>query len=153
ADVIVHACVEADARNCRPPLGAREAERVARSIADKKPRIGCNAVPEPAPTVVVLPWDEPIPLERSDGGPAPFPGGVFPETLERFVDEAERATQTPRDLSAMLVLGALSTAVGGKSFVEPRPGYREPLNTYLTVALDSGELKSSVKSLVFAPVD
>src|SRR5262249_52464727 len=39
------------------------------------------------------------------------------------------------------------------SFLQPRPGYREPLNMYLTVALDSGELKSSVKGVVFAPVD
>src|SRR5439155_9628523 len=72
---------------------------------------------------------------------------------ETFVDALTYSFQVPRDLPAMLTLGALSVALGGKFIVRPRRDYIEPVNLYLAVALPPGERKSGVKRMVCAPID
>ena len=60
--------------------------------------------------------------------------------------------QTPPDLAGCLVLTALSTAAGGRAVVEVRPGWHEPVNLYVVVALPPGERKSPAFKALTAPI-
>jgi replicative DNA helicase len=96
-------------------------------------------------------WEVPIPLTRSATLPS-FPVEVLPRWLADFVKAEAIATQTPTDLAGMLTLGALATAAGGRVRVEPRPGWTEPTNLYLAVAMEPGNRKSPVFSAVADPL-
>ncbi len=57
-----------------------------------------------------------------------FPSGVFPPLLEAEVTALAESTQVPRDLPAMMALGVLAAACGGRAVVQIKPGWRDPLN-------------------------
>jgi hypothetical protein len=96
-------------------------------------------------------WDQPIPLV--DGGPrTAFPVDALPDWLSDYTVGLARATQTPPDLPAVMVLGALAAAAGGRAVIEPRPGWREPSNLFIGVALPPGNRKSAVAQAVTAPL-
>jgi replicative DNA helicase len=61
-------------------------------------------------------------------------------------------TQTPLDLPGSLALAALATAAGGRAFAEVRPGWREPLNLFVVVAMPPGSRKSAVFAAMTAPL-
>ena len=107
--------------------------------------------PGQVPTISDAGWEQPIPLGRDAHLPA-FPVHVLPAWLADFVAAEAVATQTPADLAGMLVLGALATAAGGRVRVEPHPGWSEPLNLYLAVAMPPGNRKSPVFAAVTAPL-
>jgi replicative DNA helicase len=88
-------------------------------------------------------WTPPASLTRV-GALATFPAAALPGWLADFVQAVATATQTPTDLAGMLALSALATAAGGRVEVEPRPGFREPLNLFTAVALPPGNRKSAV---------
>lgn len=95
-------------------------------------------------------WPTPIPL----GVPhfSPWPPDVFPESLQGFVSELARATETPIELSSMATLSALSAAAQGKYIVQVKPDYYEPVNVWTAVALPSGSRKSAVQKHVTIPL-
>jgi hypothetical protein len=96
-------------------------------------------------------WETPVPL--ADAGRLPeFPVEAFPGWLRAYVVGLARATQTPVDLPGVMVLGALAAAAGGRAVVEARPGWREPTNLYLGVAMAPGNRKSAVARAVAAPL-
>jgi hypothetical protein len=95
--------------------------------------------------------DTPIPVTREAMLPT-FPCRVLPTWLADFVEALAVATQTPTDLPGMLALAACSTAAGGRVKVEVRPGWTEPTNLYVAVAMDPGNRKSPVFSGVCAPL-
>ena len=64
-------------------------------------------------------------------------GEIYARMCE-FVQAVATATQTPPDLAGMLVLGAVAAAVGGKLEIEGSPGYAEPLNLFLVIAIPPG---------------
>lgn len=97
-------------------------------------------------------WDVPIPLEMGTRVPD-FPTDVFPRWLGDQVDGVAEETQTPRDLPGMLALSALGTAIAKKVKVEVRPGWEEPVNLYVVVALLPGERKSAVFRKMTAPLE
>lgn len=96
-------------------------------------------------------WPQPIPF--TDFDPPPFPSHVLPSWLRDFVLGVARATQTPTDLAAMLGLAAMAVAVARKAEIEIKPGWREPLNLYVTVVMHSGSRKSAVFREVVAPIE
>lgn len=95
-------------------------------------------------------WEPPISLAVAVL--PPFPADVLPGWLDRFVDGLSTALQVPRELVALLALGAISAAVGGKVEIHPKPGHREPVHLWLVVALGPGNRKSAAVRAVVAPI-
>jgi hypothetical protein len=77
---------------------------------------------------------------------------IFPAWLADMIEAEAMATQTPPDLPAMLGLGCLATAAGGRVRAQPRPGWDEPTNLYTAIALDPGNRKSPVFAVMTAPL-
>ena len=96
-------------------------------------------------------WEEPVPLRAAVDLPA-FPVEALPDFLAAWVRAEATATQTPLDLPGMLVLAALATAAGGLARIQVRPGWQEPLNLFVVVALPPGSRKSAVFADVTRPL-
>jgi replicative DNA helicase len=95
-------------------------------------------------------WEIPVPL-RSYTLPE-FPVEILPDWLADFVCAEAVTTQTPKDLAGMLSLASCATALAGRFKVQVKPGWYEPLNLYVAVALPSGNRKSSVFRDVTLPI-
>lgn len=89
----------------------------------------------PAPWPDPEPWPQPTPLP-------PFPLHTLPEWAQAHTVAAADARQVPVDMTAMLAIGALSAAATGRATIHPNPGWAEPVNLYLVVAMRSGAGKS-----------
>jgi replicative DNA helicase len=96
-------------------------------------------------------WEEPTPLRAAVDLPA-FPVEALPDFLAAWVRAEATATQTPPDLPGMLVLATLATAAGGLARIQVRPGWQEPLNLFVVVALPPGSRKSAVFADVTRPL-
>ena len=81
-----------------------------------------------------------------------FPFDILPPVLGTWVEATALATQTPVELAALLALAVLSACIARRVLVEPRKGWTEPTNLYVTVILDSGNRKSAVFSAAIAPL-
>jgi hypothetical protein len=97
-------------------------------------------------------WEEPLPIGAGGSGPE-FPADVLPGWLGRWVEAVAVATQTPRDLAALLVLAIAGAGLATKFRIVPRPGWTESTNLLTVVALNSGERKSNVFALAMEPVE
>jgi len=96
-------------------------------------------------------WPPPLPL--IDTGALPeFPLEALPAWCAAFAAALAEATQTPADLAGMIVLASLAACAGGRVRVEVKPGWEEPLNLYVLVALPPGERKSAVFEAATAPL-
>jgi hypothetical protein len=78
---------------------------------------------------------------------------VLPDWLGAWVRADAEAKQTPPDLQALLGFGGCAAALARKFRVEIRPGWEEPTNLYLVVALPPGERKSAAFADALAPVE
>ena len=96
------------------------------------------------------PWEPPVPLPV--GERPPWPEGILPDPLAPYVAALAWATQTPPALAAVAVLGTLAAACAKRVAVVVRPGWREPVNLYLLVALPPGNRKSAVVAAAGAPL-
>jgi hypothetical protein len=94
-------------------------------------------------------WHEVIPLEDWVLPEIPT---LRPEWLENMVQAVAEATETPRDLAALMMLGTAAAAVQGKFLVQATPGYFEPLNIWVCPALDSGNRKTAVLNHAVRPL-
>jgi replicative DNA helicase len=97
------------------------------------------------------PWGQPLPLVDSRSLPE-FPVEMLPDWCAAYADALAEATQTPADLPGLLVLAGLAACAGGRVRVEVRPGWVEPLNLYVLVALPPGERKTAVFDAVTTPL-
>lgn len=88
-------------------------------------------------------WSDPMPLTASQAVPA-FPVDCLPPWAQLWTTELARETQTPPDLTAMLLLGSLATACGGRMRVRIRGNWFEPLNLFLLAVQPPGSRKSEV---------
>jgi len=94
----------------------------------------------------------PIPLDV-DATLPPWPRNVFPAVIEAYVDAVTESYQVPRDMPAIVALGAMATALVGKAQVlDPRAGHAESLSLYLFAVAASGERKSSTVNAMSAPI-
>lgn len=96
------------------------------------------------------PWADPEPLEQV-ALPA-FPVDTLPGWLGEWAIAEAEFTQTPVDLAACLGLACMSLAVSRGFEVEVRPGWVEPCNLWVVVALPPGERKSAVFSEATRPI-
>ncbi|MBT2641736.1 DUF3987 domain-containing protein [Bacillus sp. ISL-41] len=97
-----------------------------------------------------LEWDIPIPFNTY--ALPEFDSGIFPPTIKEMIDSVAHFTQTPVDLAAFCTFGVLSTALTNKFIVAPKEGWKEPLNTFTTVLLESSNRKSAVFNAMTEPV-
>jgi hypothetical protein len=100
-----------------------------------------EAVPVWAPATVE-PWPEIVSFDVLDL--PDFPTHGLPDVLRQWVEAESHATQTPADLAALLALAVCSACIARRVVVEPRPGWREPVNLYAAVLLEPGNRKSAV---------
>ena len=61
-------------------------------------------------------------------------------------------TESPEALSIGMVLASVSSVVARRLRVEVAPGYIEPCNLWVVVALAPGNRKSAVQSAAIAPL-
>lgn len=99
-----------------------------------------------------LSWDgPPTPLSARRLMPA-FPVDVLPGWVADMVGAVTEFHQTPPDLAGSIALAVLSAAAGGRVAVEVRPGWVEPVNLFVVVALPPGSRKSPVFKTLSAPL-
>ncbi len=97
-------------------------------------------------------WEPPAPLGEVGRNLPAFPIDVLPSWMSDFLAALATDTQTPRDLGGMLSLAALAAAASGRVMVEVRPGWLEPVNLFVVVALGPGNRKSAVHREIVAPI-
>ncbi|MGO2036487.1 MAG: DUF3987 domain-containing protein [Brevibacterium sp.] len=96
-------------------------------------------------------WPDPIPLNQKPAVPA-FPVSALPPVIADFATALAEDTQTPVDMSAAVALGTLAASVSGRATIKPKPSWTEPLGLYVVVAMDPGNMKSTVFRLTTAPL-
>jgi len=109
-----------------------------------------KAAEEWNPSQAQVVWPDLLRFEAADL--PEFPTGVLPGVLREWVEAESHATQTPADLAAMLALAVCGTCVARRVTVEPRPGWREPVNLFTAVLLEPGNRKSAVFSDAIRPL-
>lgn len=130
-------------RKCEPPLPEAEVKQTVKSIFDRHHlRAGTT---ESTPI-----WEAPIPLGNSQL--PPLPRGLFPDWLENMIVAVAAFTETPRELAVTFGLAVLATCCQKRFVVEPKSGYREPLNVWLIAALGPGNRKTGVMGAMIAPL-
>lgn len=95
-------------------------------------------------------WQPLIPLDM----PAlpSLKGGVLPGWAGKYAAALSDDTETPPELAIGMVLATVATASARLFRVMVHPGYFEPTNLWITVALSPGNRKSAVQSLASAPL-
>jgi putative DNA primase/helicase len=81
-----------------------------------------------------------------------FPTEALPEVLRRWVQAESHATQTPADLAGLLALAVCSATIARRVVVEPRAGWREPVNLFVAALLEPGNRKSAVFADALRPL-
>lgn len=81
-----------------------------------------------------------------------WPQNILPTTLEDFVRELARSTETPVELSVMLALAVVATTSQTKYQVQIKEGYIEPINLWTIGILPPASRKSSVYREATAPL-
>ncbi len=95
-------------------------------------------------------WQVPISLESAKL--PPWADDIFPERIQNFATALSSSTETPPELSAMMVLAAISAASQGKYRVRVKPDYFEPVNIWACAALPPGSRKTAVQMAATAPL-
>ena len=96
------------------------------------------------------PWEKPVSLKETT---APeLKTDLLPGILGEITRAVSIATETPLELAAGLILPVLGTACQGKFIVQVKPGYTEPVNIWVIVALDPANRKSSVLMKMTKPL-
>ena len=99
------------------------------------------------------PWPTPIPLSTEHPTPT-FPLHTLPGWAQHIIEQVARNIQTPEDLPATLLLGAIATIRLGKTWITyPRQNWRQPTNLYVAVAVPPSIGKTPVKNLIFKPIE
>ena len=96
------------------------------------------------------PWPEIISFDVLDL--PDFPTHALPDVLRQWVEAESHATQTPADLAGLLALAVCSACIARRVVVEPRPGWREPVNLFVAVLLEPGNRKSAVFADAMKPL-
>lgn len=121
-------------------------------IADGGAKEELNRLAEAAPvwTPNAQPWPEIVSFDVLDL--PDFPTHALPAALRRWVEAESHATQTPADLAGLLALSVCSVGIARRVVVEPRPGWREPVNLFTAVLLEPGNRKSAVFANAMKPI-
>jgi hypothetical protein len=77
---------------------------------------------------------------------------TFPAPLGPMIEAVARATETPSELPALMGLATVAASCQRVFEVEMEPGYIEPLSIWAVPALQSGNRKTAVHTLMTAPL-
>lgn len=94
-------------------------------------------------------------LERQPAAPAPFqpfPLGVLPEPLRRFVREGSTMIGCDPAYVALPLLPALASAIGNTHRIQIKRGWTEPAIIWATTVGESGTAKSPAQELALRPI-
>lgn len=80
-----------------------------------------------------------------------FPLSSFPPLLHEYCRSVAETTQTPPEMAAMMMLGALSTVALGV-MVDAGNGWTEEIGLYTLIVMGAAERKSSVMKAVCSPL-
>ncbi|MCP5408341.1 MAG: DUF3987 domain-containing protein [Chromatiaceae bacterium] len=127
-----------NATRCTPPLPDKEIVAIARSIQGYPTNDDQDIWPE------LVPLDAPN-QPRLDLVHLPGWAGDFSRAIAAD-------TETPHELAAGMVLVACATAAARRLRVMVKPGYIEPCNLWIVVALPPGNRKSSVQTSATSPL-
>lgn len=123
-------------------------------LAEFQAVVKAHSEPVPAgwleATAAATDWQAPISLQSATF--PPWPDDVFPAPIQAFVNGLSVSTETPPELSALMVLAALSAAAQGKYRVRVKPDYFEPVNVWTCAALPPGSRKTAVQGAATAPL-
>jgi hypothetical protein len=92
------------------------------------------------------------PVRLDNRKPPDLPDDIFAGWLGDMINAVSLATETPRELSAMAVLGILGTVCQKRFAIRPEPGYFESLAIWAVCALLPGNRKSAVMSELVRPL-
>lgn len=123
-------------------------------LAEFQAVVKAHSEPVPAgwleATAAATDWQAPISLQSATL--PPWPDDVFPPPIQAFVSGLSVSTETPPELSALMVLAALSAAAQGKYRVRVKPDYFEPVNVWTCAGLPPGSRKTAVQGAATAPL-
>ena len=94
---------------------------------------------------------EPFKASEFDKLPA-FPLMVLPNTLQNFVAATADSLEVVDDMVATSTLAVCALCVQKKFEIEPKPGWREPLNLYCCTIARPSERKTPALTAVMEPV-
>jgi replicative DNA helicase len=95
-------------------------------------------------------WPVPLPLDAEVV--PPFPLEALPPVLADFILDQSSLTQTPPDLSALLVLGVLGASCARRVDVAIGRTHVESLNLYIMAVAESGERKGPPMRAALEPL-
>lgn len=82
----------------------------------------------------------------------PFPVECLPDEIRHYAEALAESLQVPVDMPAISILGKIALCIQGKVEIEPKPGWRDPLNLYLVIVSRPSERKSSVEKATSKPI-
>jgi hypothetical protein len=97
------------------------------------------------------PWQPPVPLSKVPPV-LPFPLGVYPEPLQRFVREVAVALPCPEDYVAVPLLVIAGGAIGASRALAVKGSHVQRASLYAAVIGPPGSAKSPALELVAEPV-
>lgn len=96
-------------------------------------------------------WETPVPLDDPAG--PPFPLNALPDEIGTFVSAVAEETQTPEDMPAIVALGTISAAAGGKYQVEvTNQGWEEPVHIMTMPVVEPGARKTAIFRKITEPI-
>lgn len=95
-------------------------------------------------------WNPPLSLEGISL--LPWPKDIFPKSVEEYIKELSRSTETPIELSAMITLAVVAVAAQKKYRIQIKPDYSEPVNIWSLVILPPASRKSRVYGEITQPL-
>lgn len=96
-------------------------------------------------------WEQPVPLDDPTG--PPFPLEALPGMVGTYVAAVAEESQTPPDVAAIVALGTISAAAGGKyEAVIPEHGWREPVHIQAVAVAEPANRKSGIFRLMSGPI-
>ena len=95
-------------------------------------------------------WRQPLPIKAAEI--PQWPMGIFPEPFERFVNELARSTETPIELSSLMIFSVVATVSHKKYVIQLKSDYCEPVNVWPVVILPPASRKSRVFNELTKPL-
>ncbi|MFC7243680.1 YfjI family protein [Catellatospora aurea] len=106
----------------------------------------------PADLAAQAGWDVPVPVGTNSTAPPPFPLDVLPRWARDMVEGVATFTQTDTSMGAGVFLSVMSTCGGRRLVVEGKPGWVEPVNSYIATVAAPGERKTPVHGAITRPL-
>lgn len=123
--------------NIRPGDGSEASDGISALIAPTNPGVSADV------------WERPVPLRPAAAPPLDVDrlGKIAP-----MAKAVAASLQVPIDLAAWFGLDAVSAAVGGRRYVQPKPDWCEAVTLYTMTICEPGEMKSPSLKAMIAPL-